>query len=84
MNIQNIDKMYYEVSDLLIDLATLSTEKGFHLDNDLEGGLFGLLLNEDYNEMLLLKNRIIVAIKKMNSGTFKISSKEDITLLEVA
>ena len=56
-----------EVSELLSELYDVSTKKGIHLDNDLETGLFMLLLDENYDEMCLLKNRIITEIKQLKN-----------------
>jgi hypothetical protein len=71
MSKQNINDLYKETSDLLIKLYENATKKGFHIDADLESGLFLLLLDEDYNEMILLKYRIDTAIKKIKDGTFR-------------
>ena len=78
MSKHNIKKLFDEVNDLLMDLAIVSTEKGIHLDNDLESAVLHLLLNENFNEMTLLKHRIETAIKKIKDGTFKIKDIENI------
>ena len=78
MNKQDIDKLYFEASDSLIELSLVSTNKGLHLDNDLEGGLFGLLLEENYREMKLFKARIEHAISQIKNETFKIKDIENI------
>ncbi len=67
-----------EVSELLSELYEASTQRGIHLDNNLETGLFMLLLDENYNEMYLLKNRIKLAIKQIKNGTFEIKEVESI------
>ncbi|MBL0708782.1 MAG: hypothetical protein JJW00_07045 [Sulfurimonas sp.] len=72
-----IDLLHDEVNELLSRLYSVSTKKGFHLDNDLETGLFMLLVDDDYNEMFLLKNRVITAIKQIENGTFKISEADE-------
>ncbi len=77
MKKQNINTLFDEVNDLLMELAIISTENGIHLDNDLESGSFRLLLDDNRNEMSLLKNRIEVAIKKIENGTFKISNADE-------
>lgn len=76
MNKQDIDKLYYETSDLIMELAMVSTAKGFHLNNDLEGGLFKLLLEEDYREMKLFKARVEYAIKQIKEADKILSDKK--------
>ncbi len=78
MSKQNIKQLFDATNELLTELAVVSTKHGYHLDNDLEGGLLGLLLDDNYNEMSLLKMRIKSAIKKMNDGTFKLSKNDTI------
>ncbi len=82
MSKQNIKNLHDETSELLTELAIVSTKKGFHLDNDLETGLFMLLVDDDYNEMFLLKNRVTSAIKQIENGTFKISEADETLSVE--
>ena len=78
MSKQNIKQLFDATNALLTELAVVSTKHGYHLDNDLESGLLALLLDDNYNEMSLLKMRIKSAIKKMNDGTFKLSKNNTI------
>ena len=78
MSKQDIKKLFDEVNDLLMDLAFVSTEKGIHLDNDLESAVLRLLLDDNFNEMRLLKYRVETAIKKIKDGTFKIKDIESL------
>lgn len=82
MSKQNIKQLFDVTNELLTELAVVSTKHGYHLDNDLESGLFALLLDDNYNEMSLLKMRIETAIEQMNNATFKLSKNRTI-LLEV-
>ena len=66
MHEQNIEKLFDEVNDLLIELAIMSTKKGIHLDNDLESVALHLLLDANFSEMTLLKYRIEIACKLLN------------------
>lgn len=77
MKVKDIKKLYNETSDLLSELNELAVSRGYLLENDLETGLLSLLLDNDYNEMTLVKNRIITAMKKMEDGTFKLPSPEE-------
>jgi hypothetical protein len=79
MKTKKIKQLFDETSTMLSTLYSVSSANGIHLDNDLETGLFMLLLDENYNEIVLLKNRIKTAIQKINDGTFKIKDIEDIT-----
>jgi hypothetical protein len=54
MKKQNIDKIYEETFDLIIELGIVSSSNGIHLDNNLEVGLFALFIDENYNEIVLL------------------------------
>ncbi len=72
MSKQNIETLFNQTNELLTQLAVVSNEKGMHLDNDLESGLFELLLDDNYNEIYLLKNRVESAIQKIKDGTFKV------------
>ncbi len=76
MKAKNIKLLYDETLVLLSELNYVAVEKGYMLDNDLERGLFNLLLDKNENEISLLKNRIITAIKKMKDGTFKLPTLE--------
>jgi len=78
MKKQNIDELFEETFDLITELATISIDKGFHLDNDLEGGLFELLLRKDYREMILLKARVEYVIKQIENDIFKIKEVANI------
>ena len=84
MKKQNINKLFDDVNDLLVDLGSTAVSNGILLDNDLSTAVFRLLLDDDFNEMTLVKNRIESAIKKINDGTFKIKDIEDIQTLKVA
>ena len=77
MSKQNIKKLFDTTNELLTELAVVSNKYGYHLDNDLENGLLGLLLDNNYNEMYLLKMRVETAIKQIKEGTFKLSKNSD-------
>lgn len=77
MKAKDIKLLYNETLVLLSELNLIAVEKGYMLDNDLESGLFNLLIDEDKNEIVLLKNRIITAIGKMKDGTFKLPIIEE-------
>jgi len=79
MKTKKIKQLFDETSTMLSTLYSVSSANGIHLDNDLETGLFMLLLDENYNEIVLLKNRIKTATQKINDGVFKIKDIEDIT-----
>jgi len=78
MKKQDTDKIFEETFDLIMELAEVSVKKGIHLDNDLEGGLFRLSLEDDYREMKLFKARIEYAITQIKNGTFKIKEADEI------
>lgn len=78
MKKQNIKKTFDETNELLTELAVVSTEHGFHLDNDLEGGLFGLLLDGNEREMKLLYKRVEYAINQIKAGTFILKEAKQI------
>ncbi|MEA3228524.1 MAG: hypothetical protein U9P38_05550 [Campylobacterota bacterium] len=78
-----IDILHEETTLLLSELYNISTQKGIHLDNDLETGLFMLLVDDNSHEMSLLKHRIERAIKQIEEGTFKVSNLESQELLEI-
>ena len=84
MNKQDIKKLFDEVNDSLMELAIVSTQNGIHLDNDLESAVFMLFLDENINEMSLLKHRVETAIKQIKDGTFKIRDIENIEHYKVA
>lgn len=73
-----IDTLHEETEKLLSKLYDVSSKNGLHLDNDLETGLFMLMVDNDYNEMFLLKSRIVTAIKQIENGTFKIKEADKI------
>jgi len=84
MKKQNINKLFDEVNNLLMDLASIATDKGILLDNDLSTAVFDLLLKNDFNEMTLVKYRVETAIKKIKDGTFKIKDIEDLRVEHAA
>ncbi len=72
MKVKDIKRLYDETSDLLSELNELAVSNGYLLENDLETGLLSLLLDNDYNEITLVRSRIIGAMKKIKNGTFKL------------
>ncbi len=78
-----IDILHEETTVLLSELYNVSTQQGIHLDNDLETGLFMLLIDDNFNEMGLLKHRIERAICQIKEGSFKISNLESHELLKI-
>lgn len=84
MKTQNINVLFDEINDLLSELSRVSSKHGIHLDNDLEAAVFELLLDENLNEMTLLKHRISSAIIKIKEGTFKIKDIENAELTKIA
>ena len=79
-----IEKLYDETSTLLSQLNDISTKNGILLDNDLQNGLFMLLLDNNYHEMKLLRHRIETAIKQINDGIFKVKDSDETLSINVA
>ncbi len=84
MKTLKIDTLFNEINNLLSELSQVSSKNGIHLDNDLESAVFELLLDENLNEMTLLKHRMVTAIGQIKSGTFKIKDIESIESRKVA
>ena len=74
MKAKDIKNLYNETSDLLSELNRLAVDHGYLLENDLETALLSLLLDNDYNEITLVRSRIIRAIEQIKDGTFKLPS----------
>ena len=79
-----IEKLYDETSALLSQLNNISIKNGILLDNDLQNGLFMLLLDDDYHEMKLVKHRVETAIKQISDGTFKIKNVDESLKIDFA
>lgn len=73
MSRQNIRQLFDDVNVLLDELSVISTEKGFHIDHNLESVALMLMLENDEHELILLKHRLETAKKKLLAGTFKVT-----------
>lgn len=78
MNEKKVDSQYKETLKSLSNMYDVASQYGFLMNGHLESLLFELYLNEDVNEMFLLKTKADTAVVKMKDGTFKLSTYQEI------